>query len=81
MTCVHGSSDVAALAADFASDDEYRRYLGLPDTQQGWDILNGLPAIERRIAAEMRAVEREISAGRIPRGVIACDRQRTRHGR
>jgi hypothetical protein len=75
MTCRHGTSAIAPVTADFASDDEYRRYLGLPDTEAGWDILRSMPAKERRLAAEMRAVERELTAGRIPHGVIACDRR------
>lgn len=74
MTCHHGTSDIVPLAVDFASDDEYRIYLGLPDTEQGWKALRSLPASERKVMAEMRAVENELRAGRIPRGVIACDR-------
>ncbi len=80
MSCHHGTSNLAPLAADFASDDEYRRYLGLPDSEAGWEVLRGLPPQERRIAAEMRAVERELAAGRVPRGVIACDRRRATKG-
>lgn len=74
MTCRHGTSDVVPLAVDFASDDEYRLFLGLPDTEKGWAALRKLPPEERVVMAEMRAVAREIEAGRIPRGVIACDR-------
>lgn len=76
MTCLHGTSDIRGLPADFASDDEYRQYLGLPDTAQGRAILAALPQEERATAAAMRAIERELAAGRIPRGVIACDRRR-----
>lgn len=76
MNCRAGTSDIAPLPVDFVDDDEYRRFLGLPDTEEGWSILRALPPRERRIAAEMRAVEREIASGRIPRGVIACDRRR-----
>ncbi|WP_336973490.1 hypothetical protein [Sphingobium aromaticiconvertens] len=76
MTCHHGTSGVAQLPVDFASDDEYRLYLGLPNTEEGWTILNTMSPGDRRMAAQMRAVEREVSAGRIPRGVIACDRRR-----
>jgi hypothetical protein len=74
MTCRHGDSDIVPLAVDFASDDEYRVYLGLPDTPKAWAALRALPAKDRKIYAEMRAVENELRAGRIPRGVIACDR-------
>jgi len=76
MTCQYGTSPITPLPVDFVSDDEYRRYLGLPDTEQGWSILRRLPRQERRIAAEMRATEWELQAGRIPKGVIACDRRR-----
>jgi len=76
MACQHGDSPIAPLPVDFASDDEFRRYLGLPDTEQGWSILNMLPATERRIAAEMRAVENELKAGRVPKGVIVCSRDK-----
>jgi len=78
MTCTHGTSMVAPLPVDFASDDEYRLYLGLPDTEQGWAALRALPASERQVAAAMRATENELRAGRIPVGVIACDRKRRR---
>lgn len=76
MTCRHGTSPITPLPADFASDDEYRRYLGLPDSEEGWKILRALPPEDRRVAAEMRAVERELQAGRIPKGLIACDRRK-----
>jgi hypothetical protein len=78
MTCRHGTSDVVPLPVDFASDDEYRRYLGLPDTVEGRRITLERTPEERRQDAELRAVERELAAGRIPRGVIACDRGRRR---
>lgn len=74
MTCLHGTSDVVPLAADFATDDEYRIFLGLPDTPKGWAALRKLPASERKVMAEMRAAARELEAGRIPRGAIACGR-------
>lgn len=76
MTCHHGTSPIRPLPADFANDAEYRTYLGLPNTEEGDRIFAALPPGERRVAAEMRAVEAELTAGRIPRGVIACDRKR-----
>jgi len=76
MTCRHGTSDVAPLPADFATEEELRIYLGLPATASGLRILAGVTPEERRTYAEMRAVENELRAGRIPRGVIACDRTR-----
>lgn len=78
MPCTHGTSDVVPLAVDFASDDEYRLYLGLPDTPKAWAVLRAMPPEDRAIYASMRATERELQAGRIPRGVIACDRGRKR---
>jgi hypothetical protein len=69
---------IVPLPADFADDDEYRRYLGLPDTEEGRRVLASLPAGERKIAAQMRAVERELAAGRRPAGVIVCQRGRWR---
>lgn len=78
MTCTHGTSDVVPLPVDFASDDELRLYLGLPDTEQARAILAKVTPEQRREYASMRAVERELQAGRIPRGVIACDRGRKR---
>lgn len=76
MTCIQGTSDIFPLATDFASDDEYRIFLGLPDTEKGWAMLRALPAEERQTMAQMRAVARELEAGRVPHGVIACDRGR-----
>ncbi|ARR52010.1 hypothetical protein HY78_00320 [Rhizorhabdus wittichii DC-6] len=76
MTCHRGTSDIVPLPVDFADDDEYRRYLGLPDTAEGRKLTIKRTAEERRQDAQFRAVERELQAGRIPRGVIACDRGR-----
>jgi hypothetical protein len=75
MTCRHGTSDVAPLPVEFASDDELRIYLGLPNTEQGRAIAAAISPEERKSCAQMRAVELELKAGRIPRGVIACDRR------
>lgn len=76
MSCSHGTSDVAPLPAPFRDDDQLRRWLGLPDTDEGRAAVQQLTSAERRHYAGMRAVELELQAGRVPRGVIACDRKR-----
>jgi hypothetical protein len=76
VTCRHGTSIVAPLAADFKDDEELRVYLGLPRTEEGYKILSKITPEMRKTYASMRAVERELEAGRVPIGVIVCDRRK-----
>jgi len=74
VTCKHGK-DPMPDPIDFKGD-ELRIYLGLPDTAQGRSIAAAIAPGERAVYASMRAVELELQKGRIPIGVIACDRER-----
>lgn len=73
MTCRHGTIDHDPVEP-FASDDEYREYMGLPDTEEGRRIFAALPQEERAFAEQCRMIERMLGRGEIPKGVIACDR-------
>lgn len=80
MACVHGTSDVIPHPSDFRDDEELRVYLGLPNTERGRAILASVTPEQRREYASLRATERMLMKGHIPRGVIACSRGRQSRG-
>ncbi len=73
MSCIHGREEHDPIEP-FANDDEYRKYLGLPDTENGRRIFANLPPEERAFAEQCRMIERMVNRGEIPKGVIACTR-------
>jgi hypothetical protein len=73
MTCIHGS-DPMPKPLPFANDAELMAFLGLPDTEKGRAACAALTDDQRTEYATLRAVCEELKAGRIPRGVIACNR-------
>ena len=74
MPCTHGTTPLPDPLP--FKDDELRVWLGLPDTQQGRDIAANTSPADRAVYEQMRATEMELKRGRIPKGVIACDRNR-----
>ena len=74
MTCKHGDSEIVPLPCGM-TEDEWMKWLGLPNTEQGRAALKKIPPEKMKVYARMRAVERELDAGRVPKGVIVCDRR------